>query len=120
MNILKSNKLSDYEIEKGKASFKTIVERFVGDIVLCNNLPEIDQSVIDNLVGDDVFDENLEIYQWYLCNLTEWEKQQCEKCGLIISYSDLLDCDVLCVNHFGTSWDYVLTDNDIVDDINEI
>ena len=35
--------------------------------------------------------------------------------GVIMSYSNLLDCDVLCVDHYGTSWDYVLTDCDLVD-----
>ena len=29
---------------------------------------------------------------------------------LIIAYSEVLDNYVLLVNHFGTSWDYVLTD----------
>lgn len=27
--------------------------------------------------------------------------------GLLFTYSDLLDKYILCVDHFGTSWDYV-------------
>ena len=38
---------------------------------------------------------------------------------IIISYSDMLECDVLLVDHYGTSWDYVSTNIDITDDIEE-
>lgn len=40
--------------------------------------------------------------------------------GLIIGYSELLDCDVLMVDHFGTSWDYVMTEAEITTNIDEI
>ena len=62
--------------------------------------------------NDNAYCENdtPDIYQYYLCNIGQWDKEQCEKAGLIISYSDMLDCYVLCVDHYGTSWDYVLTD----------
>ena len=133
MGLLKTEKMGDYEKEQGYASYRTIVEYYVGDIVLCNNIVEIDESVYDNLLlneeeryynenGEEITEEEYynddnaycetntpEIFQWYLCNLTQWEKEQAEKAGLILSYSDKLGCDVLCVDHWGTSWDYVLT-----------
>lgn len=138
LGLLKSEKMGNYEKEQGHASYKTIVDYFIGDIVLCNNIVEIDSSVYDNLTIEEKYynendeeiteeeyynDDNAycdnstpEIYQWYICNLSDYDKKQCEKAGLILSYSDMLDCDILCVDHFGTSWDYVLTSVKLFDD----
>ena len=107
LGLLKNDKMGEYEKEQGKASYKTIVDYFISDVVLCNNIANIDDSIFYNMENAN---ENVEIYQYYLCNVGQWEREQCLKAGLILSYSDMLDCDVLCVDHFGTSWDYVLTD----------
>lgn len=142
LGLLKSEKMGEYEKEKGYASYRTIVEYFIGDIVLCNNITEIDESVYDNLTIEEKYynendeeiteeeyynDDNAycdrstpEIYQYYLCHVSDYGKEQCEKAGLILSYSDKLECDVLCVDHWGTSWDYVLTDVKLFDDYDEL
>ena len=39
--------------------------------------------------------------------------------GIIISYSNMLDCDVLMVDHFGTNWDYVITDIEWTENLEE-
>ena len=136
--LMYADKMGEYEKEKGYASYRTLVDYFIGDIVLCNNIAEIDQSVCDNLTIEEKYynendeeiteeeyynDDNAycdnsmpEIYQWYVCNLSDWSKKEAEKAGLILSYSDMLDCDVLCVDHWGTSWDYVLTNVKLFDD----
>ena len=138
MGLLKSENMGSYEREQGWASYRTIVNLFISDLVLCNNIVEVDQSVYDNLIIEEKYynenDEEIteeeyfendnaycdnscdEIYQYYLCNLSSYEKEQCKKAGLLLSYSDKLDCDVLCVTHWGTSWDYVLTSVKLFDD----
>ena len=114
IGLLKNEKMGEYEKEKGFASYKTIIERFVGDIVLCNNIAEIDSSIWDNMnICED-------IYQYYLCNISDYEKEILTSAGVIISYSDMLECDVLCVDHFGTSWDYVLTSVKLFDTYEEL
>ena len=140
--LMKSEKMGQYEREQGFASYRTIVDYFVGDIVLCNNIINIDTSVYDNLPtieryynendeeiteeeyynDDNAYCDNSisDIYQFYLCNISEYDKEQCLASGLIISYSDLLECDVLCVDHFGTSWDYVLTNVKLFDNYDEL
>ena len=142
--LLKLDSMGEYEKEQGYASYRTIVERFIGDIVLCNNIVEVDISVLDNMQydseekyynsnGEEITEEEYyedenaysernepDIFQWYLCNVTEWEKDNLKEIGIIMSYSDMLDCDVLCVDHYGTSWDYVLTDVKLFDDYNEL
>ena len=125
LGLIKSEKMGDYEKEKGFASYRTIIEYFVGDIVLCNNIINIDDSVYDNLMLEEetnaYADYNTpEIFQWYLCHVSDYEKEQLQKAGVIMSYSNTLECDVLCVDHWGTSWDYVLTSVKLFDTYEEL
>lgn len=116
-------------------------------LVLCNNIPNIDDSVWDNFesVNDlgyepeydkdgneispkcpecgaeleqcgpnmvcpkcDYGDDQIEIYQWYITDCSKWDMEYLrDTFGLLFTYSDMLDCYILCVTHFGTGWDYV-------------
>lgn len=143
MKLLINGKMGDYEKENKKASYSTIVERFIGNIVLCNNIALVDNSIYDNMwngvyyknriteeyvtmeeYNNDTKDlivlEYKDIYQYYLCNISDYEKEKAQEAGLIISYSDALECDVLCVDHWGTSWDYVLTDVELVENYEDL
>lgn len=77
-------------------------------IVLCNNIPEIDDSVYDNARFDW---EDKEIYQWYITDLSsddiDWLELNFP--GLLFTFSDKLDCFILCVDHWGTAWTHVST-----------
>lgn len=140
-------------------NFRVAVEWLHNDMVLCNNIPEIDPSIWDNMMpeidiseaedpvecpscgavssihpyydpdGDVSYDwecdncgliwnpedekdndgqEYREIFQWFLTSCSEWDvKYLRETFGLLFTYSNLLDLYVLCVTHYGTSWDYV-------------
>lgn len=76
--------------------------------ILCNNITDVDPSVFSN-VRFKWDDENTkEIYQYYVTDATESDVIYLEGAfGLLFTYSDLLDCFVLCVDNFGESWDYV-------------
>ena len=115
--LLKLDSMGEYEKEKGYASYRTIIDRFIDSIVLCNKIIEIDTSVYDNMVN---YEKDDEIFQWYLCNLNDYEEEWLEEAGIILSYSDLLECDLLCVDHYGTSWDYVLTNVKLFDTYDEL
>lgn len=86
-------------------NYREVVKAYVGDVVLANNIVNIDESVWDNMEFEG--EEYPEIYQYYLCNVSDYAKEEAQEYGLIFSYSDKLECDVLCVDHFGTSWDIV-------------
>ena len=126
--LLKLDNMGDYEKENNKASYKTLVNRFIGDIVLCNNIADIDDSIWENVQVGSLYDEEndtyTDIYQYYLCNVSKWDIEALKELtkddnSIILSYSDKLECDVLIVDHFGTSWDYVLTSVPLVDTIEE-
>ena len=83
-----------------------------GGLVLCNNIWKIDPSVFNNMrfdYYDTETDTEAEIYQWFLTNWTENEVEWLEKTfsDLHFTYSEELDCFVLCVDHFGTMWNGV-------------
>ena len=123
MKILKNNNMNSYELEKKKASYRTIINIYIDDLVLCNNILNVDESVLYNAnidLYDDENDNYIDICQYFLCNISDYKKEQLTNAGIILSYSDLLDCDVLLVDHFGTSWDYVLTDVAIVDNYEDL
>lgn len=117
IGMLKSADLNEYELQNERASYKTIISKCVDDLVLCNNIVKIDDSIYNNMEG---LEEDTEIYQFFLCNINECNKEYLLDCGFILSYSDLLDCDVLCVDHLGTAWDYVLTDVKLFDTYREL
>lgn len=121
IGLLKNDKMRQYEKEQGWASYRTIVERFIGDIVLCNNIADVDPSIWDNMeYSEDDEEKDIDIFQYCLCDVGQYDKEFCQKCGLIFSHSDMLKLDVLCVDHFGTSWDYVLTNCKLFDDYEEL
>jgi len=94
------------------------------DRVLCNNLPSIDPSIYDNARfswygknADGTESEDMvEVYQWFISSASEWDVEYLSnRFGLLFTYSDLLDCFVLCVTHYGTSWDYVYCEDNLKD-----
>ena len=112
--------LNEVEKKSGCVSYRRIIERYIDNLVLCEKIEEIDELVWEYMQNIDFdSDEEINIYQYYLCNLTELEKEMLLEYGIILSYSNVLDLDVLCVDHLGTSWDYVMTDVKWTDNINE-
>lgn len=97
----------------GLTNYASAVNWLHGGLVMCNKLPEIDPSIWDNMrksLENEETGEYSEIYQWFLTSWSEWDVEWMEKTfpDLIITYSNLIGRYVLCVDHFGTRWDYVM------------
>jgi hypothetical protein len=91
-------------------SFAQAVKRFSNSFVLCNNVPEIDPSIWENAYFD--FDDAGEIMQYYITDCSaEDVKYLSSWFGLLFAYSEVLDCFVLCVDHWGTRWDGVMIED---------
>ena len=117
------SKLNEYEKENKKISYRTLVNYLFNDsLILCNDITklfytDINGEYIEPIleVGQD-YDENDEpqdIYQYFIVDFPNFNldfmKKYCQN-EIILYYIDFLDCYILGVDHFGTMWDYVLTD----------
>lgn len=124
------NKISDYGLENGYIDYRTLARSF--DAVLANNiipktydvcgyweLENGDEARYYNDNGDEItreeYDENggdeeyIEVYQYFIISGygAEILKDYTDE---LVWYNEDLDLYVWGVTHWGTSWDYVLTD----------
>lgn len=97
MKYFYGHKISQYGEENGYVDYGTLAKTC--NHVLCN---EIAERFDLELVGD-YFDG--EVYQWYIVDRV----QELMMAGEAVFYCEELDCYVWGVTHFGTGWDYVLT-----------
>ena len=115
--VSSKDELNEDELKSGCVSYRRIIDRYIPDLVLCNEIANLDSSIDENINYELLGNE--EIYQYFLCNITSFELERLAQYGIVLSYSNMLELNVLCVTHFGTSWDYVLTDVEWTLDINE-
>lgn len=96
--------------ERIYTSYKTAVNWLNGNLILCDGIPQIDDSIWDE-IRFDLDDEEgncIDIYQFFLSSYSKSDVEWLEKTfGLLFTYSNLLGLYVLCVDHFGTSWEDV-------------
>lgn len=83
--------------------------------ILCNNINEIDEDLNYRFeYYNEESDTYIDIYQYYLTDCTERDVEFLEKhFDLLFCYSEKLDVYILCVDHYGTSWDYVYCETDL-------
>lgn len=68
------------------------------------------ESRFDNY-KEELNEYNEDIFQWFLTDCTESDVEYLESTfGLLFTYSEMLDLYILCVDHYGTCWDYVECD----------
>ena len=114
------NKVSDYGLENGYVDYGTLAKSF--QCVLNNDIIVKTEGVVgyweqisgwggnDDYINDndDYGDYVPEIFQWYIVDYNGAKILQ--EVGEIVYYNDELDMYVWGVTHYGTGWDYVLTD----------
>lgn len=104
-------KVSEYGLENGYLDYYTL-SKIVGDSILNNVLISYigwDEWELVNGYEDDEDGNYLEVYQYYIIsgNGAQFFEDHTDE---IVYYHPELDLYVWGITHFGTSWDYVLTD----------
>ena len=105
--------VSPYGLEKGYLDYQTMAE-IVGDCVMNNNILRAVQDW--ELATGEEYEENgyyRSIFQFYIITESGFEFLR-DYTDEIVYYSESLDIYLWCITHFGTSWDYVLTDVKLV------
>lgn len=128
--------VSSYGLENGYVDYKCLSD-IVGNMILNNNIIKYEIDYWECLNGsdiryyntstgeymeyddienwDDIEESYLDIYQYYI--ITRYGYEILEKfTDEIVYYNEELDIYLWGITHYGTSWDYVLTDIKIVDD----
>lgn len=109
-------KVSDYGLENGYLDYLTL-SKIVGDCILNNTLMEETREDYWELVNGEMYyddDEYYEIYQYYI--ISEYGYQfLADHTDEIVFYNERLDVYIWGITHFGTSWDYVLTDVKLIE-----
>lgn len=125
------HKVSEEALKYGRLDYGTLAKCF--DAVLCNRITEIDELLFDNLEsgdlenyyneegeeltreeaeeaeerGEEITRNYVDIFQFFIVSSNALELLR--EAGEIVFYSEKLDCYIWGVTHWGTSWDYVLT-----------
>lgn len=111
-NYFYGNEISEYGKECGWVDYRTLAKAF--QHVLANGIMEATASIgwWDIYCGMEYDEENdsyAEIFQYYI--IDAWGAELLEAwTNEIVFYNEELDLYVWGVTHYGTSWDYVLTD----------
>lgn len=103
-------KVSEYGKENGYLDYRTL-SQIVGDSVLNNAIvPYIGQYEWELANGCEEDEDGwYEVYQYYIISDSGFRFLE-EYTDEIVYYHEELDMYVWGITHFGTSWDYVLTD----------
>lgn len=116
-----NGKVWGYEVSEeakkyGYLDYRTL-SKMVGDCVLCNNIASrygLTMELENGCDYDEETDEYSEVFQWYIISdngASVLERYTDE----LVYYDSELDIYVWGVTHWGTSWDYVLTDIKLVE-----
>lgn len=102
-------KVSEYGLENGYLDYYTL-SRMVGDCVLANGLLEYTGYENWDLVSGDIEEDNyFEVYQYYVISDSGY-RILADYTDELVYYHERLDMYLWGITHFGTAWDYVLTD----------
>ena len=104
--------ISEYGKQHGYVDYRTLAKSF--DAVLNNDIINKTSDigywdVINGSEYDEATDSYVDIFQYYIISSQGAEILQRET-EEIVFYNEELDMYVWGVTHFGTAWDYVLTD----------
>jgi hypothetical protein len=112
-------KISDYGLEHSRVDYGAL--RCAFDCVLCNDITRLFFSEINGeyiepelINGADYNDDGgaVDIFQYYIISQNGAEILQ-RLTDEIVYYIEPIDLYIWGATHYGTSWDYVLTDIEI-------
>ena len=98
------HEVSEYGQEHGYVDYKTFAKAF--QCVLNNEIISHDLGW-ELINGTEDIESGIEVVQWFIVD--SFGAELCEKYNEIVYYSNDLNLYLWGVTHYGTAWDYVLT-----------
>lgn len=107
-------KVSDYGLEHGYLDYHTL-SKMVGDMILSNEILEYTGYENWDLYSGDMEEDNyFEVYQYYIVS-DAGARILADYTDELVYYHERLDMFLWGITHWGTGWDYVLTDIKLVE-----
>ena len=116
--------LNEEEKRTNRISYRRLIDR-IGNIWLFNNAPKLSNYDFEFEVGSDYDEETEEydeIYQYYLIDTNQYTLEKLRELkseDVTIAWSETLGEYVLFVKHYGISWDYVMTNFEPTNNLDE-
>ena len=107
--------LGEYALENGYLDYHTL-SKMVGDMVLNNDIMQyagIENWELAHGQEENEDGEYYDIYQYYIISDHGYRVLE-DYTDEIVFYNEQIDMYVWGITHFGTAWDYVLTDIKLV------
>jgi hypothetical protein len=106
------NKISEYGLKNGYVDYRTFASSF--DAVLNNNIINYRDNyeywdIVNGYDYKEEYDEYIEVYQYYIISEQGYNILK-DYTNELVYYNSDLDMYLWGVTHYGTSWNYVLTD----------
>lgn len=101
--------ISEYGVKNGFVDYGTL-SKAVGDCILNNTIYDAcygDFGIISGCDYDRETEEFVDVFQYYI--VSERGAELLQDVGEIVYYNQFLDLYLWGITHFGTGWDYVLT-----------
>lgn len=108
--------VSEYGLKNGRLDYRTLAQ-MVGDMILANELfgRTFEEWELENGTDyDEETDEYTEFFQYYIISARGAEVLEAHT-DEAVYYNNELDLYMWGIDHWGTSWDYVLTDVELVE-----
>lgn len=104
--------LNEEEKRTGYISYGNLIDRYINNKIICNAITKDDAFMEEfySIYWDEENESSTEVFQWYLTDCGEYDKDVLKSFGIELVYNYSMDLYVLPVFHYGTSWYYVMTD----------
>lgn len=99
------HEVSEYGQKHGYVDYRTFAEAFQ---CIFNNEIIYHDLGWELISGTEDIESDVEVFQWFIVD--SFGAELCEKYGEIVYYSNDLNLYLWGVTHYGTAWNYVLTD----------
>lgn len=104
----KIEEIEDNEVELKPfafISYKDATKYLHNSLILCNNITAIDDCIFEN---SELCNVEQDYCQYFLTDCSQYDAEKLHQWfGLNFLFSGKLGLYILCVEHWGTSWDYV-------------
>lgn len=101
-----NKKVSEYGVQNGYVDYACLASSF--QAVICNEIASLDLNLVHGNDYDEESGDFFEIFQYYIIDqegydiLTKYTNE-------LVYFCEKLQIYVWGITHWGTSWDYVLT-----------